>query len=69
MKERSPSKVCNTGFATKQKLRMHYKSVHEGKKTFSCNLSDTSFAESHKLIDHVASVHEGNELFKCDTCD
>ena len=47
----------------------HIESVHEGKKSFKCNVCDTAFSEKSKLNGHIESVHEGKKPFQCRICD
>ena len=61
--------ICSSLFKTKQGLKSHIASVHDGKKSFKCNVCDASFARRDKLNRHVASVHNGKKPFECNICD
>jgi rubrerythrin len=54
----------------RRKLDTHISSVHEGKKTFTCEICGKSFLTDKKnLDDHIGAIHEGKKSFKCDICD
>ena len=44
------------------------KSVHEGIKSFKCNLCDYQATQISNLKIHIDSVHEGTKPFKCNLC-
>ena len=72
-KEREKPKCldCGATFAYKSDLKKHFKSVHEGIKSFVCNydLCDSRFARRYHLKLHVSAVHEKSKPFKCSYCD
>ena len=37
--------ICKSVFKTKETLKRHIQTVHEGKKPFTCKICDTSFAK------------------------
>ena len=55
-------------FSPRSNLNRHVEPVHEGKKSFKCNVCDTAFSEKSKLNGHIESVHEGKKPFKCNDC-
>ena len=50
-------------------MKLHVESVHEGKKSFKCELCDYSCTRKDNMKTHVASVHEKKKPFKCEMCD
>ena len=60
--------ICNSLFVSKQQLKIHIFSVHEGKKLFQCDYCDTSFTQKGNLKVQVQSVHEGKKSFACSSC-
>ena len=53
-------------------IKLHIKSVHEGKKPFKCILFDKTFSNKGTLNIIIllhSSVHEGIKPFKCDICE
>ena len=57
---------CEKRFKSKESLRLHVKSVHEGK-MFSCVQCEKSYGNNDNLKRHIGSVHEG-VMYKCDIC-
>jgi len=49
---------CDKGFALKQYLTEHIKSVHEGWKLCPCSICDGKFIYSSELESHQRAVHE-----------
>ena len=47
----------------------HIESVHEGKKSFKCNVCDTAFSEKSYLNGHIESIHDRKKPFQCNICD
>ena len=41
----------------------HIESVHEGKKSFKCNVCGTVFSEKSYLNGHIESVHDRKKPF------
>merc|ERR1719203_1796853 len=51
--------LCNKGYAQKQWLFRHFKTVHgEDSIQFKCSTCNKKFPEMQTLIEHNASVHE-----------
>ena len=50
-------------------MKIHVATVHEGKKTFKCDICNANFGQKSTLNKHVATVHEGKKQFKCDICN
>ena len=61
--------ICSSLFKTKQGLKSHIASVHDGKKSFKCNVCDARFARRDALNRHVASVHEGKKKVQKKRCE
>ena len=57
---------CDKTFKTKESLRLHVKSVHEGV-VFKCTKCDRSYGNLDNLKRHIGGVHDGI-IFKCDIC-
>ena len=53
----------------KKPCKAHISSVHEGKKTFRCEMCGKTFFDWTKLTQHIAVIHEGMKPYKCDICD
>ena len=49
-------------FSYKHILNEHIESVHEGKKSFKCNICYTAFSQKRDLSKHMESVHKGRSL-------
>ena len=58
---------CNKQFGTKQRLKIHIQSIHEGVK-YACDQCDKQFTQQSSLATHVQSTHEGVK-FACNQCD
>ena len=56
-------------FSPRSNLNRHIESVHEGKKSFKCNVYDTAFSEKSTLNGHIESVHDRKKPFQCNICD
>ena len=61
--------ICSSIFKTKETLKRHLQTVHEGKKPYKCDICDSSFSEKAKLKAHISIVHEGKKPFQCNICD
>ena len=59
-------KECDREFSSKDHLKRHVQSVHEGV-LFKCDLCPKTCTRKDKLYRHVQSVHKGVR-FKCDLC-
>ena len=60
--------ICGA-MISKNYIKEHMYSVHEGKKPFKCHVCESSFAESTKLRIHIKTRHEKKKPYKCDICD
>ena len=60
--------TCNYFFKTKETLKRHITSVHEGKKPFKCDICTRNFARNAHLLLHVASIHEKIKQHMCTVC-
>ena len=56
------NKQCSAFSNSTLKSLRHVESVHEGKKSFKCNVRDTPFSEKSNLNGHIESVHGGFQL-------
>ena len=43
--------------------------VHDGNKTFKCEICDYSSSYKGSLTKHIASGYNAKKSFKCDICD
>ena len=50
----------NQGFVRKSLYRVHFASVHEGKKPNMCDICGAGFSLKSSLRIHIDGVHEGN---------
>ena len=54
-------------------LKLHFESVHEGKKKFMCKFCDNKYVSKRGLQHYIAVIHEGKKplvkLFKCSSCE
>jgi len=62
-----PCDQCNKHFATKQGLKVHIQSIHEGVK-YACNQCDKQFIQPVHLATHIQSKHEGVK-YPCNQCN
>uniref|UniRef100_A0ABD2XN33 C2H2-type domain-containing protein n=1 Tax=Trichogramma kaykai TaxID=54128 RepID=A0ABD2XN33_9HYME len=56
-------------FKLKHMNDVHQKTVHEGRKDYSCDKCEQTFGEKSKLIRHQKTVHEGRKDFACNECE
>ena len=61
--------ICNARLSTKDNLRHHIASIHEGKRPHQCKVCTKSFSKNSDLNIHVKSVHQGIKPFNCETCN
>ena len=69
IEKRHKCDICDYFFITKQSLKGHIGSVHEGKKPFNCKICKANFTQKGALNIHVARIHEGKKPFECKICD
>ena len=53
---------CDSTFASKQRLKSHIDSIHEGKKTdekLQCEFCEKRLSSKQRLIGHISKVHVG----------
>ena len=55
-------KQCSAFSNSTLKSLRHVESVHEGKKSFKCNVRDTPFSEKCNLNGHIESVHDSKHI-------
>ena len=60
--------VCPSKFRTKNHFRIHFETVHEGKRPFKCSECGKDFAQRQNLREHVSAVHEKKKPHLCFTC-
>ncbi|KAJ8705687.1 hypothetical protein PYW08_012733 [Mythimna loreyi] len=60
-------KECGTGFATKYRLKVHSKSMHN-MGNFPCEQCGKVFTTQQKITNHVNAVHKMLKRFKCTKC-
>lgn len=60
-------KECGTGFATKYRLKVHSKSMHN-MGCFPCEQCGKVFTTQQKITNHVNAVHKLLKRFKCTKC-
>lgn len=58
--------ICGKGFATKDKLQVHYR-VHTGVKPYTCSYCAKSFTKKDYLVMHER-VHSGEKPYSCEYC-
>ena len=61
-------KLCDSSFATKQSLKKHIESLHEGKKPFECSICNAKIAQKGHLNYHILYVHGEKKHFQCSQC-
>ena len=60
--------ICSSLLKTKQGLKSHIASVHDGKKSFKCNVCDANFARTGNALERVQRVHEPANLWDITFC-
>ena len=65
--------MCSKSFSTKQSLKRHVSSVHEGKKqhctkSINCEICSKSLSSSRSLKNHISFVHDGKKTIECNIC-
>ena len=50
-------------------MTVHQETVHEGTKSFVCDISDYKCSQKTVLKNHIKSIHEGEKRRKCDICN
>ena len=59
---------CGKSIASAHKLKVHIRTVHEGRKDYKCETCGRAFSEAKSLKRHIVCVHEGLKNHKCDNC-
>jgi uncharacterized Zn-finger protein len=54
--------------STKDNMKKHVASVHEGKKPFRCDICEYRSSEKSNMNRHIKSVHEGKKNLKFEYC-
>ena len=59
--------LCNQGFRTKEKLRVHKinKHLEDEQKPYVCSICGKGYAHKTKLESHQMNVHIRSRPFKC----
>ena len=60
--------ICSATFSEEGHLKEYSTSVHEGKKSFKCDICSATFTQKWYLMANSVSSHEGKKPFKCDIC-
>jgi len=61
--------TCGSAFVTKNSLRLHERTVHDGTAAiFRCDICQSDFRRRDKLRLHVMSVHTGERPHECGVC-
>ena len=60
---------CDFTSGTPSRMRMHYTSVHSGRKDFVCEMCGMAFALKGGLEEHTGAVHLKKKDHLCDQCD
>ena len=55
-------------FLIAQHLKVHIRTVHEGKKDHICDSCGKGFPVAGKLKQHIHIVHDGRKDYKCQSC-
>ncbi|KER29336.1 hypothetical protein T265_03999 [Opisthorchis viverrini] len=59
---------CEKSFASKEYLRLHEATVHEGTKAFICSACGKHFSVHQALRKHYIIQHEGGKPYRCRDC-
>ena len=57
--------MCNKNFSLKDHLKRQIASVHEDKKSYTCELCTKSFYYKYCFKGHISEVHEGKIVYQC----
>ena len=60
--------ICNKNYSSKQHLKRHLRSFHEGGKSLSCGKCDGQFENKRELKQHILTVHNGKKVYRCSIC-
>ena len=55
---RIPCDQCDKKYSTNQSLKLHIRTVHEGRRDWKCVSCEKEFAHSKDLKSHIKKVHE-----------
>ena len=58
-------KICDKKV---QNLKEHKETVHEGIKSFKCDICKGKFSTKQSLEKHILGIHEGKKSFLCSIC-
>ena len=61
-------KCCDKSFSSKQYLKNHIYTIHEGHKDNKCDSCGKSFTRLQSLERHLHTVHDGYKDYKCESC-
>ncbi|CAL8107462.1 unnamed protein product [Calicophoron daubneyi] len=59
---------CEKSFASKEYLRIHEATIHEGTKAFICSACGKHFSVHQALRKHYIIQHEGGKPYRCRDC-
>lgn len=59
---------CEKSFASKEYLRLHEATIHEGTKAFICSACGKHFSVHQALRKHCIIQHEGGKPYRCRDC-
>lgn len=59
---------CEKSFASKEYLRLHEATIHEGTKSFICSACGKHFSVHQALRKHCVIQHEGGKPYRCRDC-
>ena len=60
--------ICGKSFTTSGALKLHIKTLHEGKHKYKCDSCGKFFTTSGNLTNHIKAIHDAKRNFKCDLC-
>ena len=49
-------------------MKIHVRTVHEGRRDYKCDSCGTLFKHPIGLRRHIVAIHEGRKDHKCDIC-